>query len=124
MSNATSGQRGRSGSRRVTTTAFVLVGLATAVLLAFLVAPRANPNPDGLERVAIDHGLDSGVTEHASAGSPFADYGVEGVDNPTLGTGTSGVVGIAATFAIGTGAVYLLRRSRRHQPAPAPPVAA
>ena len=111
------------GSRRVTTPAFVIGGLLVAVLLAFLIAPRANPNLGGLEKVAMEHGLDAGVTEHAAAGSPLADYGVEGVDNTVLSTGVAGLLGIAATFVVGAGLVRLARRTRRST-APNPTTAA
>ena len=86
---------------------------ALAVLLAFLIAPRANPNPDGLERVAMEHGIDAGATENAAAGSPLAGYALEGVDSATVGTGLAGVIGIAVTFVVGSGLVFVARRSRR-----------
>ena len=101
----------------------VLVGIAVAALLVVLVAPWANPNPDGLERVAADQGIDAAVTDHDLAGSPLADYGVDGIDSPVLGTGIAGLTGIAATFVIGAGLVWIVRRRRNPSapPAAAPP---
>jgi hypothetical protein len=95
----------------------VAVGLALAVALAFLVAPEASSQPDGLEKVAIDEGFADGARDHDLAGSPTADYAVEGVDDDRLSTGLAGVLGIAVTFLV-TGAVVLLVR-RRGSPDPA-----
>ena len=70
------------------------------------------PNPDGLEKVSADTGIDAGATEHHLADGPFADYGVDGVDNDVLATGLAGIVGIAATFVVGAGVLWLVRRRR------------
>ena len=56
------------------------------MLLVVFVAPFANPNPDGLEKVAADSGhRRRGAPSTHLADSPFADYGVDGVDNAVLG---------------------------------------
>ena len=109
--------------KRISLLAFVLIGIATAVALVILVAPNANPNPDGLEKVAVDKGLDTEVRDHAFADGPLADYGVSGLDNRYVGTWAAGLIGVAATFAIGAGVVYVTRRSRRSSQ-PSPPVTA
>ena len=96
--------------KRVSYVAVLVIGLAAAVLLVILLAPNANPNPDGLEKVAADQGIDSGATDHALADGPFADYGVTGVDNPWVSTWIAGLLGIAATFVVCAGVVYLVRR--------------
>lgn len=87
-------------------------GLAAALALAFLVSPYASSSPDGLEKVAADKGLDTNVTDHAAADSPFADYSVKGVDNSRLSTGLAGVVGVALTFALGLGLFMVVRMVR------------
>ena len=97
---------------------FVAVGLALAVALAFLVAPEASSEPDGLEKVAIDEGFVDGAEDHDLAGSPTADYGVEGVDDARLSTGLAGALGIGVTFAVTGGLFWLVRRSRRAPAAP------
>ena len=61
------------------------------------------------------------MTDHDLAGSPLADYGVDGVDNAMFGTGLAGLAGIAATFAVGAGIVWIVRRRRNPS---APPAAA
>lgn len=106
--------------KRISTLAFVIVGLAAAVALVIFLAPSANPNPDGLEKVAADQGIDSAVRAHALADGPLADYGVSGVDNRYVGTWVAGLAGIAVTFVVGAGIVFVVRRVRR---APVPPVA-
>lgn len=106
--------------RRTSTTALVLVGIAVAVVLVVFVAPFADPNPDGLEKVSADTGIDASATDHHLAGGPFAAYGVDGLDHSVLATGLAGVVGIAVTFVAGAGAIWLVRRRRER----ARPVAA
>jgi len=98
--------------RRISTTALVLLGLALAIGLVVFVAPFANPNPDGLEKVTADTGIDAAVTDHQLADGPFADYGVDGVDNSVVAIGVAGIVGIAATFVVGAGVLWLVRRRR------------
>jgi cobalt/nickel transport system permease protein len=100
--------------RKLSTRTFVLVGIVVALVLAFLVSPHASSSPDGLERVASDKGIDVGITDHAMADSPLADYTVRGVDNSSLSTGIAGVVGVAVTFALGFGLFAVLRKTRRN----------
>ena len=97
-------------SRRISYVAFLVIGLIATVVLVILLAPNANPNPDGLEKVAADKGIDSEVMDHALADGPFADYGVSGVDNTWVSTWIAGLLGIAATFVVCAGVVYLVRR--------------
>lgn len=88
------------------------VGLAVAVALAFVVAPHASSDPDGLEKVAADHGIDASADQHALVDAPLADYSVAGLDDSGLGTGIAGAVGIAATFLVGFGVFAVLRKRR------------
>ena len=111
----------RGTPRRLSTAALFGAGIVTAMLLVVFVAPFANPNPDGLERVAADNGVDAAVTDHDLAGSPLADYGVDGVDNAMFGTGLAGLAGIAATLTVAAGIVWIVRRRRNPS---APPAAA
>jgi cobalt/nickel transport system permease protein len=105
--------------KRISTLAFLLTGIAAAVALVILVAPNANPNPDGLEKVAAAQGIDSEARDHALADGPLADYGVSGVDNRYVGTWVAGLTGVAVTFVAGAGLVFIVRRARR---TPASPV--
>ncbi|GGQ03810.1 energy-coupling factor ABC transporter permease [Streptomyces roseolilacinus] len=87
-------------------------GLAVSVLLAGFVSFYASASPDGLERVAADHGLDREVREHAAADSPLADYGVRDVQDARLSGGLAGTIGVGATLALGTGVFWVTRRRR------------
>lgn len=95
------------------TTGFLLAGLAVALVLAFGVSRWASSEPDGLERVAADRGIDRGEQPHALGEGPLADYGTAGIDDPGLSTGVAGVIGVAVTFAVAAGAVLMSRRVRR-----------
>jgi cobalt/nickel transport system permease protein len=96
--------------RRLSIVPLVLAGLAVAALLAFFVSPYANPNPDGLSRVAADKGIDASQLPSATDGSPLAGYAVKGVHDEGLSKGLSGLIGVAVTFVIGAGAVWVVRR--------------
>ncbi len=81
-----------------------------ALVLAGVVSFYASSSPDGLEKVAADHGLDANAQDSALAGSPLADYGVSGMDNERLSVGVAGVIGVGATFVVAAGAFLLIRR--------------
>jgi cobalt/nickel transport protein len=99
--------------------AFILSGLAIAFVLAIFVSPFANPNPDGLEsavlRSACANAADPDACLEEKAGearwdrAPLPDYG--GDAGPAL----SGLIGVAATFLIGYGALVLARSGRRDE---------
>lgn len=72
----------------------------------------ASSNPDGLEKVAADHGIDQKAKEHASADSPLADYGVRDVDDARLSGGLAGVIGVGVTVVAGTGVFWAVRKRR------------
>ncbi len=107
--------------KRISTLAVILVGIAVAVALVIFLAPNANADPDGLEKVAAEQGIDSGARDHDLAGGPLADYTVRGVENRHAGTRIAGLLGVAVTFALGAGIASVVRRSRRPQSPPAPP---
>jgi cobalt/nickel transport system permease protein len=92
-------QRARVG--RAAVTAFVASGIVSAIMLVVVVAPHADSSPDGLERVAIDHGIAGSAVDSATSGSPLAEYGVAGVEATALSTILAGIVGLLVTFVIG-----------------------
>ncbi|HEX4983191.1 MAG TPA: PDGLE domain-containing protein [Ilumatobacteraceae bacterium] len=103
----------------------VIAGLVVAVAVATFASPFASSSPDGLEKVAADKSLDTDVEDHALADGPFADYGVEGVDDERVGTGLAGLVGVAVTFAVGFGLFAVIKRARvEPEPRPEPSSAA
>ncbi|MEH0624907.1 energy-coupling factor ABC transporter permease [Streptomyces stelliscabiei] len=97
----------------------LLAGLGTSLLLAGVVSFYASADPDGLEKVAADKGIDAKIEDHAAADSPLADYGVEGLDNARLAGGLAGVIGVGVTVAAGTGIFWAVRRRRTNDTSPA-----
>jgi hypothetical protein len=94
--------------------AIIIGGLIVALGLAFFVSPLASSSPDGLEKVATDEGFIDTAEDHGLADSPLADYGVEGVENESLSTGLSGIIGVAITFGLALllFGIFHVRRSR------------
>lgn len=84
----------------------VLVGLAIALLLA-VISPIASSSPDGLERVAEDHGFLQ--LAKAPAYEILPDYTIPGVDG-SASTIIAGIVGTLVVFAIAYGIGELVRR--------------
>jgi hypothetical protein len=80
------------------------VGLAIAAGVVILLAPLASPDPDGLERVAEDQGF-IGMAQNFFSGL-LGDYAIPGIDDPTLSTIVSGLLGVVIVVA----AVYVLGR--------------
>lgn len=105
--------------RPLSLAAFVVGGLVVAVALAVVLAPRADADPDGLEKVAAEHGIDANVRDHAFADGPLADYAVDGVGSSWASTALAGVIGIAITFAVGALVLVAVRRRGRRSGAPA-----
>jgi PDGLE domain len=87
------------------------VGFAlAAVLIAGVVSYFASGSPDGLERVAGDHGIAAAEEKHATGESPLADYGVRGVDSDLLSGGLAGVIGVGVVLVVAGGIAFLVRR--------------
>ena len=89
---------------------FLIAGFIASLFLAGVVSFYASSNPDGLEKVAGDIGFSETAKENTNSDGILADYGVKGIDNPSLSTGAAGVVGVVATAAISTGLFALIRR--------------
>ncbi|MFF6781537.1 energy-coupling factor ABC transporter permease [Streptomyces sp. NPDC012510] len=93
----------------------LLAGLGVSLLLAGVVSFYASADPDGLEKVAADKGIDAEVEDHAAAGSPLADYGVEGLTDARLSGGLAGVIGVGVTVVAGTGVFWAVRKRRTNE---------
>ncbi|MCB9450664.1 MAG: energy-coupling factor ABC transporter permease [Anaerolineaceae bacterium] len=89
---------------------WVAVGLVIALALAFA-SPLANPNPDGLERVAEDQGFLDKAEEPAYTLLP--DYTVPFIQSETFTTIAAGVIGVLLVGAMGFG----MGKLANHQPA-------
>jgi hypothetical protein len=88
----------------------VIVGLALSLVLAGGISYYASSQPDGFEKSAGEIGFLDTQKDSPLAGSPLAEYKIEGVENERLSGGLAGVVGVAATAAISFGIFYGLRR--------------
>lgn len=94
-------------------TRIVLAGLLlVALLLAGVVSFYASGSPDGLERVAEDHGFIDTADEHATAGSPLADYQASGIEDSRLSGGAAGVAGALVVLVLAGGLTFVLRRRK------------
>ncbi|MCM1973398.1 MULTISPECIES: energy-coupling factor ABC transporter permease [unclassified Streptomyces] len=109
---ARDGARTAPVAARTSRRALWISGLVTSLVLAGFVSFYASANPDGLEKVAADHGIDKKAEEHDYADSPLADYGVKDVDDARLSGGLAGVIGVGVTVAAGTGVFWAVRRRR------------
>lgn len=101
--------------------AFFYAGfLVVALLLAGVVSYAASGSPDGLDAVTqtgcqLDEAgepvggqcIAQNAGDHATAGSPLADYTVGGGEGTT---GVAGVIGVLATLLVAGGLFWLLRR--------------
>jgi cobalt/nickel transport protein len=97
--------------------AFVLTGLGAALLIAVLVSPFASSNPDGLDRVSIDHGFEDKAVEEPPAHklpfyAVFDEYALRGVPEG-IATPLAGLLGTLATFGLAWGAGKLLVKGNR-----------
>ena len=104
---------------------FVAGGLLVAIGLAMLVSGFASSSPDGLNKVAEDHGFATNARQHLFENGPLAGYAVKGVNGDRLSTGLSGLIGVLVTFGIGLALFALLRAMRsgghdRSEPTRAP----
>ncbi|MBO8199653.1 energy-coupling factor ABC transporter permease [Streptomyces smyrnaeus] len=98
--------------RRRSTRPLWITGLVVTLLCAGGLSFYASSSPDGLEKVAADHGIDKKAEKHAAEDSPLADYGVKDIADARLSGGLAGVIGVGATLAVGSGVFVLLRRRR------------
>jgi cobalt/nickel transport protein len=96
---------GKSAGRR-----FFLVFGIIALVIAGVVSFYASAHPDGLEFVAESLGFLDTAQDSAAAGSPLADYGVLGIEDPRLSGGLAGIIGVLVTLLLAGGLAWLLSR--------------
>ena len=77
-----------------------IIGLAAAVLMGGLISLYASSNPDGLEWVLEEHGLEEAGGEHL-VDSPMADYQAPWIGGAALSASFAGVFGVVLIFALG-----------------------
>jgi len=90
---------------------FVALALV-AVVLAGAVSLFASSAPDGLDRVARDHGLARDEKPHALDDGPMAGYGMRGVATPWLSQSIAGVAGVGVVLVLTSGLAFAVRRKR------------
>lgn len=95
--------------------ALIIAGLGSALLVAIFLSPFASQNPDGLDRVAKDHGFDKKELEESPAKklpfySVFDSYALKfipGYDKEgmpkMISTAAAGALGTLATFGVAWG---------------------
>src|SRR5690242_17612453 len=80
-----------------------VVGIAIVALVVIVLAPLASSDPDGLERVAHDNGFIAQAQN--VVGGLLGDYAIPGINDPTVSTILSGLLGVAillvVVFALG-----------------------
>jgi hypothetical protein len=81
-----------------------VAGIAIATFVVVIAAFLASPDPDGLERVAEDHGFIGQATNFVSG--LFSGYEIPGISDPRLSTILSGLLGVAIVLGI----MFLLGR--------------
>jgi cobalt/nickel transport system permease protein len=96
-----------------------ITGLVASLVLAGFVSFYASANPDGLEKVAADKGIDEKAEEHAAADSPLADYGVKDISDARISGGLAGVIGVGVTVVAGSAVFWSVRRRRSDDASPA-----
>lgn len=83
--------------------------LILAIALALFLSPFASSFPDGLERVAEDHGfIDHGEGQEVVQ-SPIPDYAMPWIANEKVATALAGIIGTLLTLAVVYGIACLLK---------------
>ncbi len=95
-------------------------GLLFALLVAGVGSWYASSSPDGLEWSAEQTGFGDTAEDSVTAGSPLADYTVDGADGRLPGS-VAGVVGVGVTLILAGGLTLLLRRRSASASASAAP---
>ncbi|WP_346619672.1 PDGLE domain-containing protein [Blastococcus montanus] len=86
-----------------------IAGLLAALVVAGVLSWYASSSPDGLEHAAEQAGFAQSAEDSATAGSPLADYLVDGEEN-RLSAGAAGVIGVVVTLALAGGLTMVIRR--------------
>ncbi len=97
---------------RISRKTLAVLAVVVCLALAGFASYYASGSPDGLNRVAKDHGFDKQQKDHAAAGSPLAGYDAKGVDDKRLSRGLAGVAGVVVVLAFASGLTYVVRRKR------------
>lgn len=86
-----------------------IAGLLLTLLVAGVGSWYASSSPDGLEWSAEETGFGHTAEDSVAAGSPLADYTVDGGEGRLPGS-VAGVVGVGVTLLLAGGLTLVLRR--------------
>jgi cobalt/nickel transport protein len=87
-----------------------IIGLVAAIFIAGFISLYASPEPDGLERVAEDHGfLEKGEGQEVFE-SPMPDYILPGIENEQLAASVAGIIGTLIIFGLVLGVGTALKK--------------
>lgn len=96
---------------------FVALALAVAIGLATAASPFASSAPDGLNKVAEQHGFsDRGRLHHVQERSPIPGYAFPGIGDARVAKGLAGFVGTLAVFGLASAIAIAARRRRAVPP--------
>lgn len=98
---------------------WIAVGMVIALVVAFA-SPLADSNPDGLERVAEDHGFLATAQDPSYTIMP--DYTVPFIESEIITTIAAGIIGVLAVSGIGYSVAKISKR-RDHNPQEQSPTA-
>lgn len=90
----------------------ITIGLIIAVIAAIFLSPLASSLPDGLEKVAKDHGFIEKGEQGSLWKAPIPDYIFPGIKNEKLATSISGLLGSVIIFGIGCSLALLLKKRK------------
>ncbi|WP_071188596.1 energy-coupling factor ABC transporter permease [Trichormus sp. NMC-1] len=86
----------------------LLVPIVSIILVAGVLSLFASAWPDGLEKVAENLGFINLAEEvRVEVPTPFADYGIEGLEQ--IGTSIAGLIGAAICFAVAFGIAKVIK---------------
>jgi cobalt/nickel transport system permease protein len=98
--------------RAVGVRTFAIGAFLVALVFATVVSQFAFDDPDGLEKVAADHGFLSSAGQHALSGAPFAEYATRGIGNGELSLAVAGLAGVVLALLVTYGLVMASRGAR------------
>jgi len=83
--------------------------LLVCLVIAGFFSLFASPDPDGLEKVAEDHGFIEAGEGHEVIKSPMPDYAVPGIENEALSGSLAGIAGTVLMFGFALAAGNALK---------------
>lgn len=95
---------------------FVLGFLAVALVVATFLSPFASSFPDGLEWAAEKLGfLHKAEGAEVLKSAPMPDYAIPSIENESLSTSLSGLIGTLVTFAIAVVIGIVLKSKKKER---------